>query len=52
METEMNSWTFIWFMLFPLNKHLGGAVPEWQVALIIYIVNMGTYITFVVYTIG
>ena len=26
--------------------------PEWMVALVIYFVNMGTYVTFVVCTIG
>lgn len=53
METEMHSYTFIWFLLFPINKanaELG--VPEWVVALIIFIANLGTYLTFVVCTIG
>ena len=52
MQSEMHSWTFMWFMLFPLNKYLGSVVPEWQVALVIYIVNMGTYVAFVICTIG
>ena len=47
----MLSWTFMWFLLFPLNQHLNGVVPEWIIALVIYAVNMGTYMTFVVCTI-
>ena len=52
MQSEWHSWTFMWFLLFPLNKYLGGVAPEWTVALLVYFVNMGTYLTFAVCTIG
>lgn len=54
MQSEVHSWTLMWFLLFPLNKFVveGGMAPEWLVALIIYIVNMGNYATFVVCTIS
>ena len=52
MQAEMNSWSFTWFMLFPLNKAQGRPVPEWALALLIFAINFTTYMTFVVCTIN
>lgn len=52
METDMDSTSFfIWFFLFPINKQ-NQLLPEWQVAAIVFLITLTTYMVFVVCTIG
>lgn len=68
MEMEMNSWCFIWFLLFPVNSarkffyfstlfrfftfSVGLVIPQEVVAAYIGLMNLSEYSTFVYCTIG
>jgi len=67
MEMEMNSWCFIWFLLFPVNSarkffyfsiyfaftfSVGLVIPQEVVAAYIGLVNLSEYSVFVYCTIG